>query len=114
MAHYSRGFAKLLQDHPDEAVAEFSQAIKLDPIFMSAFAARGLAYQKLGDLDRAKADFNAALEIPIMCGGDRWAHDVAQQGLTPSPSISADMVDRGSGESSISPMIEDTFSGSEN
>jgi hypothetical protein len=39
---------------------------------------------------------------------------VAQQGLTPSPSISADMVDRGSGESSISPMIEDSFSGSEN
>jgi hypothetical protein len=80
---------------------------------MSAFAARGLAYEKQGDQDRAKADFSAALEIPIKCGGDSWAHDVAQQGLTPSPSISADMVSGGSGESSISPMTDDTFSETE-
>ena len=89
LAHYARGYAKLLHDRPDEAIAEFDQAIKLDPIYVSAFAARGLAYQKLENQPRAKADFSAALEIPLKCGGDDWGHDVAQRGLTPSPSISA-------------------------
>ena len=113
LARYSRGHAKLLQqERLDEAIADFSDAIKLDPTFVNAYTARGLAYEARGDRDRAKSDFSAALALPIKCGGDTWAHDVAQQRLTASPGEPVRMAV--SGETSISPMMDISFSDSEN
>jgi len=55
-AHYAKG------DY-DGAIADFSEAIRLDPKFAIAFSGRGLAYSAKGDHDRAIADFNEAIRL---------------------------------------------------
>lgn len=47
----------------DEAIAAVDTAIRLNPEHATAYANRGLAYINKGDLDRALADFNRAIEI---------------------------------------------------
>ena len=92
-------YARLLQQsNLDGAIADFDRTIQLDPTIANAFTARGLAYEKKGENDRAKADFNTALGIPPKCGSDGWAHDVAKQRLAPPPT-----------EPPLQPFPEDTF-----
>ncbi len=43
----------------DRAIADFTEAIRLDPKLGSAFSNRGLAYEKKGGFDRAIADFQS-------------------------------------------------------
>jgi Flp pilus assembly protein TadD len=44
-------------------MADYNQAIKLDPEFASAYNNRGFAYDKKGDTDRAIADFTRAIKL---------------------------------------------------
>ena len=53
----------MVDGHPDEAIADFSAALVLDPKSAGALNNRGLAYRKKGDLDRAIADYTAAITI---------------------------------------------------
>ncbi len=48
----------------DIAIADFSEAIRLDPKFAEAYVARALAYERKGERDKARADFRALLELP--------------------------------------------------
>jgi len=57
---------------------EYSQAIRIDPTYAAAYYSRGLVYEKLGKLDRAKEDYNArhqhaerSLRIPPPCRAGR-------------------------------------------
>ena len=60
--HYERGLAcDRLGDH-DRAIAEYNEALRLDPKCARAYPKRGIAYSKIGDFDRAIADFTAALQ----------------------------------------------------
>jgi tetratricopeptide (TPR) repeat protein len=60
--HYERGLAcDRLGDH-DRAIAEYNEAIRLDPKCARVYPKRGVAYSKMGDFDRAIADFTAALQ----------------------------------------------------
>jgi Flp pilus assembly protein TadD len=47
----------------DNAIADFSQVIKLRPNDASAYRERGNAYADRGDYDRAIADYNQAIKL---------------------------------------------------
>jgi tetratricopeptide (TPR) repeat protein len=51
------------QDDFDRAVADYSEAIRLDPKYAFAFGNRARTHRSLGNLDQAIADFNKSLEI---------------------------------------------------
>src|SRR5207302_1707573 len=62
-AFNDRGFAYYLKGDLDPAIADFQQAIRLDPKDAVAFNNRGLTYQAKGDLDRAITDYNEAIRL---------------------------------------------------
>jgi tetratricopeptide (TPR) repeat protein len=47
----------------DKAIADYEQALKLQPDYAKAYYNRGLAYYRKGDYDRAIADFTQALKL---------------------------------------------------
>src|SRR5215469_10379980 len=61
--HYNRGTEYLVLEDKDRAIADFSTAIGLYPLYEDAYANRGGAWQLKGDDDRAIADFNEAIRI---------------------------------------------------
>jgi tetratricopeptide (TPR) repeat protein len=64
VAHRSRGNNTFSLGPYDEAIAELTQAIALDPDLASAHYARGVIYwRELNDYARAVRDFTRALEL---------------------------------------------------
>ena len=63
-AYYRRGAFRVL-DRSDYALAlaDFNRSIEIAPRFAPAFAARGVAYQRMGDNARALADLNNAIRL---------------------------------------------------
>lgn len=59
----NRGTANEDRRLHDEAIADFTAAIALNPKDASAFLLRGNAYDAKGDLDRALADYEAAISL---------------------------------------------------
>jgi len=47
----------------EKAIADFDNAIDLDPADPAAYGLRGLAYSELGETDRAIADLEKALSF---------------------------------------------------
>ncbi len=63
-AWYARGFDTLSHsDHMDPAIEDFNKAIELNPKYARAYLMRGRAYAAVGDMDKAKADRDKALEL---------------------------------------------------
>lgn len=60
---YARGFAKALEKNYQDALKDYSKAIKLNPNFLEAYIERGASRYKLGDARGALQDCNQALEI---------------------------------------------------
>src|SRR5215472_423604 len=60
---HNRGIEYGLKADLDRAIADYSEAIRLDPEYSNAFHNRALVYQKRGDLDRAFEDFNEAIRL---------------------------------------------------
>jgi len=52
-----------LQGNNDRAIADLSEAIRLEPNFVSAYIDRGNAYRATGDNDHAIADFSEAIRL---------------------------------------------------
>ncbi len=67
-ACYNRGVAYLGKKDYDQAVAAFSEAIRLDPKYVTALKARANAYRARKDDDRATFDLNKA--NALMSSGD--------------------------------------------
>jgi len=61
--YLNRGDAKTAHGDLDGAIADYTQALKLDPKLADAACDRGLARQAQGDLDGAIADYTEALKI---------------------------------------------------
>jgi lipoprotein NlpI len=59
----NRGKAYLDKGDNDRAIADFNQAISIDPKNPVPFNNRGVAYRKKGDNDRAIADYNQAISL---------------------------------------------------
>lgn len=68
--HVNRGNLYFMGQVYDQAVAEYSRAIELDlsKVYVALYN-RGLAYEKMGELDKAEADYRRALEI-----FPQWSH----------------------------------------
>lgn len=66
LAYYNRGIVRLCQHDFKGAIADFSQAIQLDPVdpvAANAYLNRGMAYYQIGDGDRAIIDINLGLAL---------------------------------------------------
>lgn len=61
--HYIAGQAEAGLKDPKKAIGDYDAAIDLAPKYVLAFQKRGEAYLALGDANRAKEDFKAALAI---------------------------------------------------
>jgi tetratricopeptide (TPR) repeat protein len=63
MLHLSAGARLHVEGRLEDAVAEYDQAIGLDPSNPDAFYNRGLAREEIGESRRALRDFDAALRL---------------------------------------------------
>lgn len=61
--HLLRGMRKRADGELDNAIAEYNQAIQLDPALVDAYNNRGNAYAEKGDQVRAIEDFDKAIEL---------------------------------------------------
>ena len=59
----NRGYAYRDKGDTDRAIADFNEAIRLDPKNAIAYTNRGLAYGDKGDTDRAIADLTEAIRL---------------------------------------------------
>jgi tetratricopeptide (TPR) repeat protein len=59
----NRGVAYSQLGNFDKAVADYSEAIRLDPSAESSYTDRGITYNKMDLFDLAIADFNAAIRL---------------------------------------------------
>jgi tetratricopeptide (TPR) repeat protein len=83
LAHLNRAGARVVtgpggrvtleHDH-DRALADFGEAIRLDPKLVAAYDARARAWQGKGDLDRALADCDEAIRLRQLEPGNPHAH----------------------------------------
>jgi tetratricopeptide (TPR) repeat protein len=62
-AYNNRGNAYYHKHDYDLAIADYDQAIKLNPQFAEAYSGRGNALDQQGDLDRALADLDRAIQL---------------------------------------------------
>jgi tetratricopeptide (TPR) repeat protein len=65
----------------DRAIADYTQAIRLDTDFTGAYSGRGLAWEGKGDIDKAKADYRKALTVVQKYNDGKWAHETARDRL---------------------------------
>lgn len=63
IAYNSRGIAYYGNKDLDLAIADYSEAIRLDPNYAVAYNNRGVAYRDKGDLNGAIADYSGAIVL---------------------------------------------------
>ena len=94
VAFANRGNGYVLKGDYDRAIADYSEAIKLDPNLTAAYNGRAGAYSDQGDVDRAVADYAEGRRLALRNGDERIAFDL-QKGhmpavaVKPEPPISA-------------------------
>jgi tetratricopeptide (TPR) repeat protein len=59
----NRGIAYKAKGDLDRAVADYDQAIRLDPTYAPALNSRGIAYKARGDVDKAIADYDRVIAL---------------------------------------------------
>jgi tetratricopeptide (TPR) repeat protein len=65
----------------DDAVADYRQAIEIDPSFTAGYTGLALAYQRKGELGQAKDWYRKALSVSENYNDGRWAHAMARTQL---------------------------------
>jgi len=62
-AYYGRGVAYGEKGEGDQAIADYTEAIRINPDFALAYYGRGIAYRKKGVESKSKADLSRAKEL---------------------------------------------------
>jgi tetratricopeptide (TPR) repeat protein len=62
-AYVNRGVAYADSGELDRAIADYTEALKIDPTHLTAYRNRGIAFEHKGDLDRAIADYDEVIKI---------------------------------------------------
>jgi tetratricopeptide (TPR) repeat protein len=91
IAYLNRGNDNAALNQPDSAIADYSEAIKLDPRNIVALSSRAIAYFGKGDRERAIADYNAAntldpKQVTQMAAGSAELKEIASAA---GPSVAA-------------------------
>jgi len=60
---FKKGFELQKADKNKEAIQQYSQALALDPFHVEAYTCRGMAYNSLGQYDKAIADLTKAISM---------------------------------------------------
>ena len=64
------------------AIADYSEAARLEPGYASAYTSRGLVQERAGDIEKARESFNAALAAPAnKFRNSPGAHQIARERL---------------------------------
>jgi len=63
VAYYNRAIKYRARGDNDRAIADYTEAIRLNPNYVNAYHNRGVAYHVKGDSDLAIADFSEAIRI---------------------------------------------------
>src|SRR6516165_1783137 len=63
IAHHERALSYKSKGDFDRAIADLSEAIRLDPKYAEAYYLRGVTYRNKGDSDHAIADFSEAIRL---------------------------------------------------
>ncbi len=87
-AYVLRGVARLKKRQTDDALTDFTSAIRLDPNAARAFRLRALIWKSKGDADHAMEDYNAVIRLKpndapsyVGRGGVYWSKGLADDAL---------------------------------
>jgi tetratricopeptide (TPR) repeat protein len=61
--YYNRGISYAEKGEHDQAIADYTEAIRLDPKGATAYNNRGDSYAKKGEYDQAIADYTEAIRL---------------------------------------------------
>jgi len=79
---FDQGFLLLFtSDDIPGAIRAFAMAIRLDPDYARAYLNRGMAYERIGNLQQAVEDFNKAIDLEPEEGKIYYIRGVAQRRL---------------------------------
>jgi tetratricopeptide (TPR) repeat protein len=65
----------------DKAIADYSEALRINGGLTGAYTGRGLAYEGKADVEKAKADYRKALTLTQKYDDGPWAQNTARQRL---------------------------------
>ncbi|MEW6673596.1 MAG: tetratricopeptide repeat protein [Thermodesulfobacteriota bacterium] len=63
LAYFERGMAYLEMDRYNEAIADFTETLKVEPNMRGALWSRGMAYTKSGNRGKGRSDIEKAAEL---------------------------------------------------
>ena len=75
--YWERGLAYENKGEHDRAIADFTEAIRLDPKYDIEYYGRGLAYENKGDYDKAIPDYTEAIRLDPKDARAYWGRGVA-------------------------------------
>jgi tetratricopeptide (TPR) repeat protein len=62
-SYYNRGLAYALKGEYDHAIADYNQALALNPRYAETYSNRGAAYYREGNISKACADLRRACDL---------------------------------------------------
>lgn len=87
----NRGATYRLQERYDEALADFTQAIALDPEYDWAIAGRGFVYLLLGDYEQSLQNFDQSLQMDAHSDWHLYLRALTYTALTQTEPAKADI-----------------------
>ncbi|MEA5479948.1 serine/threonine-protein kinase [Pseudanabaena galeata UHCC 0370] len=75
------GQKKHRENNWKESIADYNEAIRLNPNYVLAYARRGLAFKLLNEKDSADRDFKTAINLQVKTAEDYRGRGIAKYGL---------------------------------